>query len=120
MRSYNVTEGTREEILAELDTYGADRAQAGKTEKAEVIADALREVRDGADLGRDQLSPGVPRRRGLSPSGGGAIVAPIVPQPSGVYGSVIRHPQGPLLRLRSFTGPRSPLTAGDDSHGPGC
>lgn len=48
MRSYNVTEGTREEILAELDTYGADRAQAGKTEKAEVIADALREVRDGA------------------------------------------------------------------------
>lgn len=48
MRSYNVTEGTREEILAELNTYGADRAQAGKTEKASVIADALREVRDGA------------------------------------------------------------------------
>jgi len=47
MRSYNVTEGTREEILAELDTYGADRAQAGK-EKAEAIADAWREVRDGA------------------------------------------------------------------------
>lgn len=48
MRSYNVTEGTRDEILAELDAYGADRSQAGKAEKAAVIAEAWREIRDGA------------------------------------------------------------------------
>lgn len=48
MRRRALTEGTREEILAELNQYGSDRAQQGKTDKAAEFADALREVRDGA------------------------------------------------------------------------
>lgn len=41
--------GTREEILAELDRYGSDRAQAGKTERAAELADAIRAIRDDGD-----------------------------------------------------------------------
>lgn len=48
MRRYGVTEGTREEILAELDQYGHDRTHAGKQAAADAIAQAWRDVRDGA------------------------------------------------------------------------
>ncbi len=49
MRSYGVTEGTREEILAELDRYGLDASRAvGSNPKADRIAQAWRDVRDGA------------------------------------------------------------------------
>ena len=49
MRSYGVTEGTRDEILAELDRYGLDASRAtGSSPKADRIAQAWRDVRDGA------------------------------------------------------------------------
>ncbi|NUR04319.1 MAG: hypothetical protein HOY79_49800 [Streptomyces sp.] len=47
MRSYGVTEGTKDEILAELDRMGLDRTAQGDEEKAAAIAQAWREVRDG-------------------------------------------------------------------------
>jgi hypothetical protein len=47
--AYSVTEGTRAQLLAELDQYGADRAQQGKAEKAREFARALDELENGAD-----------------------------------------------------------------------
>lgn len=48
--TYGVTEGTRAELAAELDRYGADRAQQGKEDKARAIAEALADLTDrGAD-----------------------------------------------------------------------
>lgn len=44
-----VTEGTREQILAELDRYGSDRAQAGKTERAQEYARAIAILENGDD-----------------------------------------------------------------------
>lgn len=58
MRHYSVTEGTRAEILAELDQYGRDRTAQGKPEKAAELAEAWREVRDGAtwvEVGKHQV-----------------------------------------------------------------
>jgi len=50
MKSYGVTEGTREEILAELDRYGLDASRAtGSNPKADRLAQAWRDIRDGAD-----------------------------------------------------------------------
>ena len=46
---YGVTEGSREELAAELDRYGKDRAQQGKVEKAQQIARALNTLTGGAD-----------------------------------------------------------------------
>jgi hypothetical protein len=46
--TYGVTEGTREEVLAELDRYGADRAQQGKEAKARRYAEAIAQVGKGA------------------------------------------------------------------------
>jgi hypothetical protein len=49
MRTYLIHEGTRDEILAELDARGLrSTATAGKEEKADELAEAWREVRDGA------------------------------------------------------------------------
>lgn len=48
MRSYGVTEGSREEILAELDQYGLDATRNGGS-KADRLAQAWRDIRDGAD-----------------------------------------------------------------------
>lgn len=48
MRTYLTHEGTREEILAELDARGLRRVASGNEEKAADIADAWREIRDGA------------------------------------------------------------------------
>lgn len=48
MRRYPVTEGSRAEILAELEQYGADRAQQGKPEKAAVFAQAIHAIEAGA------------------------------------------------------------------------
>lgn len=45
---YGVSEGTREEVLAELDRYGADRAQQGKEAKARRYAEAIAQVGKGA------------------------------------------------------------------------
>src|SRR4051812_46781524 len=39
--TYGVTEGTREELAAVLDSYGASRASAGNEGKAREIAEAL-------------------------------------------------------------------------------
>lgn len=49
MRRISLNIGSREEILAELDRYGSDRAAAGKTERAQEYADALRAIRDDDD-----------------------------------------------------------------------
>ena len=49
MRSYGVTEGTREEILAALDQYGLDATRNGGSDKADRLAQAWRDIRDGAD-----------------------------------------------------------------------
>lgn len=49
MRRYNVTEGTRAQILAELDQYGSDRAQQGKEDKARHIAKAIALLGKGSD-----------------------------------------------------------------------
>jgi hypothetical protein len=48
VRHYRVAEGTKDEIMAELDRYGRDRLQQGKQAVAEEFAEAWREVRDGA------------------------------------------------------------------------
>jgi hypothetical protein len=48
MRRYRVAEGTKDEVMAELDRYGRDRLQQGKQAVAEEFAEAWREVRDGA------------------------------------------------------------------------
>lgn len=48
MRTYLTHEGTRDEILAELDARGLRRVASGKEEKAADIAEAWREIRDGA------------------------------------------------------------------------
>lgn len=40
--------GTRDEILAELEAYGSDRAQQGKEEKARELARALHAIAEGA------------------------------------------------------------------------
>lgn len=45
---YGVCEGSRTELAAEIDRYGADRAQQGKVEKAKAIARALNSLGDGA------------------------------------------------------------------------
>ncbi|MFL6113241.1 MAG: hypothetical protein ACJ786_18060 [Catenulispora sp.] len=51
--SYGVTEGTREELAAVLDDYGASRAQAGNESKAREIAEALIDLTDrGLDVVR--------------------------------------------------------------------
>jgi len=47
MRRYRVTEGTRDEILAELDRLGRDRVAQGREDRAGPIGQAWREVRDG-------------------------------------------------------------------------
>lgn len=44
-----VTEATREFILHELDTYGRDRLQAGKEDRAREFARALATIEDGGD-----------------------------------------------------------------------
>lgn len=44
-----VTEAPRADILAELDRYGSDRAQAGKEEKAREFARAMAVLEAGAD-----------------------------------------------------------------------
>ena len=49
MKRYNVTEGSRAEILAELDQYGSDRAQQGKPDKAREFKHAIDAIKDGAD-----------------------------------------------------------------------
>ena len=49
MRRRALTAGTRDEIAAELEQYGSDRAQQGKPEKAREFARALAAVEDGAD-----------------------------------------------------------------------
>jgi len=48
MRHHNVTEDTRDGILAVLNTYGSDRAQQGKPEKAAQYAQAVHAVEAGA------------------------------------------------------------------------
>lgn len=48
MRTYLIHEGTREEILAELDRRGLRSTASEKEKKAGEIAEAWREVRDGA------------------------------------------------------------------------
>jgi hypothetical protein len=49
MRTYLIHEGTRDEILAELDARGLrSTATVGKEGKADELAEAWREVRDGA------------------------------------------------------------------------
>ena len=48
MRSYLVHEGTKDEIMALLDDRGLRGLENGKTDKAEDIAEAWREIRDGA------------------------------------------------------------------------
>lgn len=48
MRTYLTHEGTREEILAELDARGLRRVASEKEDKASDIAEAWREVREGA------------------------------------------------------------------------
>jgi len=48
MRHTALAEGTRDEILGELEQYGSDRAQQGETEKARAYAQALHAVRAGA------------------------------------------------------------------------
>ena len=49
MRSYGVTEGTRAEILTELDQYGLDASRAtGSSPKVDRLAQAWRDIRDGA------------------------------------------------------------------------
>lgn len=48
MRTYLTHEGTKDEILAELDARGLRSTATGKEGKADNIADAWREVRDGA------------------------------------------------------------------------
>lgn len=45
---YGIGEGGRAEVRAELERYGADRAQQGKLEKAKAIARALNSLGDGA------------------------------------------------------------------------
>lgn len=49
MRRYMVTEATKEFILHELETYGSDRAAAGKAEKAHQIAAAIAAIERGDD-----------------------------------------------------------------------
>lgn len=49
VRRYSVAEGSRSEILTELDQYGSDRAQQGKPEKAREFAAAIAAVEAGAD-----------------------------------------------------------------------
>lgn len=46
--TYGITEGSRTEILAELDRYGSDRAQQGKEEKAHRYAKAIAYIGKGA------------------------------------------------------------------------
>lgn len=48
MRHHNVTEDTRDALLAELNTYGSDRAQQGKAEKAAAYAQAVHAIEAGA------------------------------------------------------------------------
>jgi hypothetical protein len=48
MKRYGVAEGIREEILAELEQYGKDRAEQGKPEKAHEFARALMHIGKGA------------------------------------------------------------------------
>lgn len=48
----NVNTGTRDEILAELDQYGADRARQGNTAKAVLYARAHNAIEAGADVVR--------------------------------------------------------------------
>lgn len=47
-RRYGVTEGSREEILAELERYAADRERQGKHVKADELRDAMLAVGEGA------------------------------------------------------------------------
>ena len=49
MRRYMVTEASREFILHELNTYGSDRAAAGKEEKARQFAAAIAAIEGGGD-----------------------------------------------------------------------
>lgn len=49
MRRYSVTEATAGDVLAELERYGADRAQAGKREKAAEIARAVHAIEAAGD-----------------------------------------------------------------------
>ena len=49
MRRYMVTEADREFILHELDTYGRDRHQAGKEDKAREFARAHAAIEGGSD-----------------------------------------------------------------------
>ena len=58
MRHYSVTEGTRAEVLAALDEAGLDRAAQGRQDKDDELAEAWREVRDGAtwvEVGKHQV-----------------------------------------------------------------
>jgi hypothetical protein len=45
-RVYGVTEGTRAELAAVLDEFGASRAAAGNVAKAQLIAEALVDLTD--------------------------------------------------------------------------
>jgi hypothetical protein len=46
-RRYNAAEGSRSEILAELDAYVDDRAQQGRPQRAAEHAAAAERIRDG-------------------------------------------------------------------------
>ena len=46
---YNVTQGPRAEILAELDQLGADRTAHGKEDRAREYARAWHAINDGGD-----------------------------------------------------------------------
>jgi hypothetical protein len=52
MRQNPLTQGTQAEILAALDAHGKERADQGRTDKAEAIAEAWRAVRDGETVVR--------------------------------------------------------------------
>lgn len=49
MRRSGLNEGTRAEILAELDQYGSDRLDAGKHDRAREYAKAINAIENGAD-----------------------------------------------------------------------
>ena len=48
MKRYRVAEGTKGEVMAELDRYGKDRLQQGKEDKARQFARALADVEEGS------------------------------------------------------------------------
>ena len=47
MERMGLVQGTREEIIRELDSLGADAARLGKTEKAREFARAIEAIKSG-------------------------------------------------------------------------